>query len=99
MPFQKQVCFLFTGRFLVRTEKLLNSPFIRVPLFSFVVKLGKGPLDFADAQNTLTTAQSRQVHTVTQYGPFACQGTSFWAAAASGTATMTFGSALFCAEK
>lgn len=45
MPFQKQVCFLFTGCFWVRTEKLLNSPFIHVPLFSFVVRLGKAALD------------------------------------------------------
>lgn len=97
MPFQKQVWFLFTGCFFVpRTEKLLSSPFIRIPLFSPVAKLQKAAPPtpaFADAENKLTAAQSHQVHAVTQYGPsggsFAYEGTSFRAAAASGTAAVT----------
>lgn len=86
--------------------KLLNSPFIRAPIFSFVVKMGKGALDArrsADAQSGLTAAQSHQVHVVTQYGSsggsFAYQGNSFRDAGASETPTVTLGCALFCVEK
>lgn len=103
MPFQKQVSFLFMGCFCVCTEKLFDSPFICCsPL---LWNWGRQPWTpaFADVQNTLTAAQSRQVHAVAQQGPsggsFAYQGTSFRATAASGTATVTLGCALFCAEK
>lgn len=79
----KSVSYLRAAFLSAHRSYSIHFTFIRAPLFSIVVKLGRQPSTpaFADVQNTLTAAQSRQVHAVTQCGPsvgsFAYQGTGF----------------------
>lgn len=95
MPFQKQVCFLFTAAFLSAPRSYSTRRLFALPCCPLLGSWGRQPstLAFADAQNTLSAAQSRQVLAVTQCGSsrgsFAYQGSSLrGAAAASGTATV-----------